>query len=70
MISELNARAVAPIGHIETEADYERVTLVLNRLLHVVRDDVDHPLYSLVTLIGDVLEAYEIQLEPLDGSAV
>ena len=59
-------RAEAPIGHIETESDYERVTLLLNRLLDVVRDDVSQPLYSLVTLIGDVLEAYEANLEPLD----
>lgn len=67
MISELNVRAVPPTGHIQTEADYERVTLLLNRLLDVVRDDVDHPVYSLVTLIDDVLEAYETHFEPMDG---
>jgi HTH-type transcriptional regulator/antitoxin HigA len=59
-------RAEAPIGHIESAADYERVTSILNRLLDVVRDDSAHPLYSLVTLIGDLLEAYEANLEPLD----
>ena len=59
-------REAAPIGHIESEADYERITLILNRLLDVVRDDTTHPLYSLITLIGDLIEAYEANLEPLD----
>jgi hypothetical protein len=40
--------------------------LILDRLLDVVRDDGTHPLYSLVILIGDLLEAYEANLEPLD----
>lgn len=51
---------------IEFEADYERITLILNRLLDVVRDDRTHPLHSLITLIGDLLEAYEANLEPVD----
>jgi HTH-type transcriptional regulator/antitoxin HigA len=57
-------RAEAPIGHIESEGDYQQITLILDRLLDVVRDDGTHPLYSLVTLIGDLLEAYEANLEP------
>ncbi len=59
-------RKAAPIGHIESEADYERITLILNRLLDVVRDDRTRPLHSLITPIGDILEAYESNLEPLD----
>ena len=55
-----------PVTDIESEADYERITLILNRLLDVVRDDPTHPLYSLITLFGDLLEAYEENLEPLD----
>ena len=35
--------AEAPICHIESEEDYEQVTVVLNRLLDVVRDDITHP---------------------------
>ena len=56
----------APIGHIESEADYDRITAILDRLLDVVRDDSTHPLYPLITLIGDVIAAYEVNLEPLD----
>lgn len=56
----------APIRHIESEADYDRITVFLNWLLDVVRDDCNHPLYSLITLIGDIMAAYEVNLEPLD----
>jgi HTH-type transcriptional regulator/antitoxin HigA len=56
---------VAPIAHIETESDYEQVTIFLNSLLDLVRDDVKHPLYSLVAVVGDLIEAYEIDHEPL-----
>jgi len=59
---------VAPIAHIETESDYEQVTILLNSLLDLVRDDVKHPLYSLVAVVGDLIEAYEIDHEPLDIS--
>ena len=56
---------VAPIAHIETESDYEQVTILLNSLLDLIRDDVKHPLYSLVAVVGDLIEAYEIDQEPL-----
>ena len=32
---------------------------------HIVRDDAQHPLYSLVAVVGDLIEAYEIEHEPL-----
>ena len=53
-----------PIAHIETEADYEQATALLNSLLDLIRDDVKHPLYSLVAVVGDLIEAYEIDHEP------
>ncbi|MEI7996289.1 MAG: hypothetical protein WCH01_15440 [Methylococcaceae bacterium] len=56
---------VAPIAHIETESDYEQVTILLNSLLDLIRDDVKHPLYSLVAIVGDLIEAYEIDHESL-----
>jgi HTH-type transcriptional regulator / antitoxin HigA len=58
-------RAAAPISHIDSQADYERATALLNGLLDVVRDDAIHPLYSLVSVVGDLIEAYEIEHEPL-----
>jgi len=58
-------QSAAPVAHIDSEADYERATALLNELLDVVRDDSSHPLYSLVGVVGDLIEAYEIKHEAL-----
>jgi HTH-type transcriptional regulator/antitoxin HigA len=58
-------RATAPVTHIESESDYQQATEFLNSLLDIVRDDAAHPLYSLVSVVGDLIEAYEIDHEPL-----
>lgn len=60
-------QAVAPVAHIESEADYDQTTTLLNKLLDIVRDDASHPLYSLVSVVGDLIEAYEIDHEPVSG---
>jgi len=58
-------RAVAPVAHIESESDYAQATTLLNSLLDIVLDDASHPLYSLVSVVGDLIEAYEMDFEPL-----
>jgi HTH-type transcriptional regulator/antitoxin HigA len=58
-------RAVAPVAHIESESDYAQATALLNSLLDIVLDDANHPLYSLVSVVGDLIEAYEMDFEPL-----
>lgn len=58
-------QSAAPVSHIDSEADYELATALLNGLLDVVRDDASHPLYSLVSVVGDLIEAYEIEQEPV-----
>ena len=58
-------RLVAPVSHIESESDYEQATALLNNLLDIVLDDTSHPLYSLLAVVGDLIEAYEIDLEPV-----
>ena len=60
-------QSAAPLAHIESQADYEKATTLLNSLLDVVRDDAGHPLYSLVSVVGDLIEAYEIDHEPVAG---
>lgn len=57
-------RSAAPVSHIESESDYEQTTAFLNSLLDIVRDDAGHPLYSLVSVVGDLMETYEIDHEP------
>lgn len=58
-------QAVALLSHIETEADYARATALLDSLLDLVRDDANHPLCSLLSVVGDLIEAYEIDHEPV-----
>lgn len=57
-------QSVAPLAHIESDADYEQTIKLLNDLLDVVRDDFGHPLYSLVSVVGDLIESYEIDQDP------
>ena len=59
-------QSVTPIAHIESEADYDHATALLDSLLDLVRDDALHPLYSLVAVVGDLIEAYEINHEPMN----
>ena len=58
-------RSVVPVSHIESESDYEQATALLNNLLDIVLDNASHPLYSLVSVVGDLIEAYEIDHEPV-----
>ena len=50
-------QSVAAVAHIDSEAQYEQTTALLNGLLDVVRDDARHPLYSLVSVVGELIEA-------------
>lgn len=52
-------RETAPVLHIETAEDYLQATDFLNQLLDIVRDDAQHPLYSFVCVMGDLIENYE-----------
>ena len=58
-------QSVAPVYHIEDDADYRQAIELLNQLLDIVRDESKHPLYSLVSVVGDLIEAYEIDHEPV-----
>ncbi|MFM9968878.1 MAG: hypothetical protein ACKVQK_10820 [Burkholderiales bacterium] len=58
-------QSVASVTHIDSETKYQEATELLNSLLDVVRDDAQHPLYSLVSVVGDLIEAYEIDHEPI-----
>ena len=53
-------QSVVAVSHIESESQYVQTTDLLNGLLDVVRDNAQHPLYSLVSVVGDLIEAYEI----------
>mgnify|MGYP001561531725 CR=1 FL=1 len=44
---------------IQTEADYDRAVAILNKLLDEVGDDVRHPLYHFLQVLGTLIESYE-----------
>ncbi|MBB1073408.1 hypothetical protein HUU62_03140 [Rhodoferax sp. 4810] len=49
---------------IENDLQYEQMIALLNGLLDTVRDDACHPLYSLIAVVGDLIETYEVGHEP------
>lgn len=48
-------------GAADSEEEYAQVTDLLNNLLDIVRDNTQHSLYSLMSVVGDLIEAYEIE---------
>lgn len=54
---------IAPLGPIMTEQDYLRTVDILNLLIDDVRDDSAHPLFSLMGIVGELIESYEAGLE-------
>jgi HTH-type transcriptional regulator/antitoxin HigA len=54
---------------LRTEADYRRMTMMIDRLVDLIGDDRRHPLYSLLDTLGTLVHAYEEEHDPLpEGS--
>jgi HTH-type transcriptional regulator / antitoxin HigA len=51
--------AMVHLRPIQTEADFERLSALMNTLLDDVGDDEDHPLSGLLELITDLIYRYE-----------
>lgn len=49
----------------KTEADYDRLVEALDELLDLTGEDEAHPLNSLVDIIGDWIEAYDLEHRPM-----
>lgn len=59
-------RYVAPLLRKPTnEEDYDALVEALDELLAIVGDDEDHPLASLVSHVGDLIETYDEAHRPL-----
>lgn len=59
-------RYLAPLLSKPTnEEDYDALVEALDELLAIVGDDEDHPLASLVSHMGDLIEAYDEAHRPL-----
>lgn len=57
--------AVAPLLFVpHTEAEYNRLVALLDALLDSVGEDEDHPLASLMEVVGVLVERYEDEHVP------
>ena len=57
--------AVAPVVFVpHSEADYERLVRILDELIDIVGEDEEHPLASLMEIIGVLIERYEDENVP------
>jgi HTH-type transcriptional regulator/antitoxin HigA len=54
----------------QTEVDYDALVLALDELLDVVGEDEAHPLMSLLNIIAEWIEAYDLGRWPRPGSIV
>lgn len=49
----------------ENDADYDQLVEALDELTDRIGDDESHPLMSLVDIIGDWVEAYDLEHRPM-----
>ena len=49
----------------KTEADYDELVAALDQLTDLIGDDESNPLMSLVDIIGDWVEAYDLEHRPM-----
>ncbi len=49
----------------KTDADYDELVAALDGLTDLIGDDESHPLMSLVDIIGDWVEAYDLKHRPM-----
>ena len=59
---------VAHLRPIHSEADYDRMVVMMNALLDVAGDDEDHPLSSLLELAADLVSRYEQQHHAIEAA--
>ena len=58
-------RAATDISPIRDEAHYARMTGMLESLLEEAGGDERHPIMGLVDIVGDLIEDYEAEQQPL-----
>jgi HTH-type transcriptional regulator / antitoxin HigA len=57
--------ALAPLLYVpHTEQEYDRLVQMLDTLIDVVGEDEEHPLASLMEIIGVLIEKYEDEHVP------
>lgn len=60
--------AMAHLHPIHSEADFERMSSLMNTLLDDVGDDEEHPLSSLLELVSDLVYRYEQEHQGIEAA--
>lgn len=60
---------MAHLRSINNEKEYDRMVAFMNSLLEAVGDDEDHPLDSLLNLVGDLVSKYEQEHHAIEAAA-
>lgn len=61
--------SVAPVVFVpRSDDDYDRLVAVLDALIDTVGEDEDHPLASLMEVVGTLIEKYEDEHVPELGA--
>ncbi len=61
--------AMAHLRPIHSEADFERMSAMMNALLDDVGDDEEHPLSGLLELVSDLIYRYEQTHHAIEAAA-
>jgi len=61
--------ALAHLRPIHDEAEYVRITALMNSLLEVAGDNEDHPLSGLLDLVSDIVSSYEQEHYAIESAA-
>ncbi len=60
---------MAHLRPIQNEKEYERMVALMDSLLDAVGDNEDHPLDSLLNLVGDMVSKYEQEHHAIEAAA-
>ncbi len=60
---------MARLRSINNEKEYDRMVAFMNSLLEAVGDDEDHPLDSLLNLVGELVSKYEQEHHAIEAAA-
>ena len=57
---------IAGLRPIKTEADYDHIVALMNRVLDVMGEDEQHPLAGLLELLAEMVSSYDKIHYPLE----
>jgi HTH-type transcriptional regulator/antitoxin HigA len=59
-------KVIAPLLSVNNEEEYDAAVKLLNELLDEIGDNEEHPLYSLLDTLGNLIWVYDEKHYPMD----